>query len=83
MCGLLLVCLGECVPIFRIGVDVVIATDEGFFLVDSDDFDHFRPLVSDVALLISLDDGGLDVVEVVDPIGHLHVVVELYLPCSE
>ena len=42
-----------------------VPSNEGFFFVDSDDFDDFAPLFGDIALLIPFDDDGLDVVIVI------------------
>ena len=63
MRGLLLVGLGEGVPVLRVGVDVGVAPNEGFLLVDPDNFDNLCPLVSDVALVVPLDNSGITSVE--------------------
>ena len=79
----LLVSLSECIPVFSISVDVIVASDKRFFLVDSDDLDNFCPLISDIAFIVSFDYCGFDVVEVVDSVGHLHIVIELDFTCTE
>ena len=75
----LLVSLGPGIPILGIIFDVGITSDKGFAAVNSDYFDDFSPLINDIAFLISLDDGGLDMIEVVDSILHFDIFVELYV----
>ena len=57
MCCFFLICLCEGIPVLSVGVEIVITSNERFFLVDSDNFDHFCPLISYVAFLIAFDDG--------------------------
>lgn len=70
-----LVSLREGIPVLGVGVDVGISSNERFLFVDANDSNDFRPLISDVTLFVSLDNGRFDMVVVIDSIGHLEVVV--------
>lgn len=59
MLGSFLIGLGESIPILYILIYFSIASDEGFFLIDSNDFDDLCPLFGDIAFFIPFDDGGL------------------------
>lgn len=69
--------MSESIPVLCVVFNVVITSDEGFTSINSDDFNDFGPLVNDIALLISLDDSGLDMVEVVDSVVHVQILVDL------
>ena len=65
MLGFLLIGLGKGIPALGLRVNVPVSSNEGFLFVDSNDFDDLAPLLGDIALFISLDDDGLDVVIVI------------------
>jgi hypothetical protein len=64
-----LVSLRECVPVLDVVVDVLVATNERLLFVHTDYLDHLDPLISNIAFLILLDDGRLNMVKVVDAVG--------------
>ena len=71
MSCLFLVSLGKRIPVLNIIVYIFIASNEGFSLVYADDFNDFSPLLCNIALVISLNNCGFNVIVVVDPVGHL------------
>lgn len=70
MIGFFLICLCEGVPIFCVGIDIGVSSDEGFLFMYAYDSNNFCPLIGDVSFIIFFDDCGLDMIVVVDPVGH-------------
>lgn len=67
--GFFSICLCEGVPIFCVGIDIGVSSDEGFLFMYAYDSNNFCRLIGN-ALFIVFDDCGLDVIVVVDPVGH-------------
>jgi len=53
MVGLLLIGLSISIPILCVIFEIIISSDEGFFFIDSDNFNDFSPLINDISFLIS------------------------------
>ena len=77
MLGFLLIGLSVGIPILDFRINMPVASNEWFFLVDSDDFDDFSPLFGNIALLVSLHDCGFDVVVVIISliVGRVHLYI--------
>jgi len=53
MVGLFLIGLSISIPILCVIFEIIISSDEGFFFIDSDNFNDFSPLINDISFLIS------------------------------
>jgi hypothetical protein len=77
MVGFFLVSLCKCVPVFSVIFYVGVATDKRFALIDSDYFDNFCPLVDHVAFLVSFYHSRLNMIKIIYPILHVHIMFDL------
>lgn len=73
----LLIGLSKSIPILDFRINMSVASNEWFFVVDSDDFDDLSPLFGNITFLISFNDCGFNMIIVVIPliVGCVHFYI--------
>lgn len=75
--GFFLISLCSGIPVFSIVFEIVVASNERFFFIYSDNFDEFGPLVDNVAFLIFFDNKRVNRVEVIDFVLNIKILVDM------